>query len=153
MTAVFVVMASSFPVHAEPTIRVVTKYYEISGTSVRALKKQMKRRGPNGYWAYTKWYVRWSSDCKVELKITYTYPKLRDPNSVPLPVRQKFQTMVEKLTLHEKGHGQHGIEAASEISAAHCKKAKKIIQKWAAQDKRYDAETRHGITQGVRLAD
>lgn len=146
------IFLSGAAAQAAPFVRTITEYYDISGSTGRELKAQMKKKGPQGYWAYTRWHVRWSSNCLVEVKITYTYPRLKNPEKTPLPVRKRWQTMMEKLVLHEEGHAQHGLNAASEIREAKCKKAKKIIKKWAAQDKIYDKKTRHGINQGVKLS-
>ncbi|MFT4716496.1 MAG: putative secreted Zn-dependent protease [Paracoccaceae bacterium] len=138
---------------AEPEIKVVINYYDVSGTSGRELKYQMKKLGPKGFWAYARWNVRWSSDCDLSVLITYTYPRLKNPSEVPTGVQINWQLMMEKLVLHEEGHGQHGINAATEIEQAGCKGSVKIVKRWAAQDKSYDAETRHGRTQGIYLAD
>jgi predicted secreted Zn-dependent protease len=139
------------PPAIEPTISIVKNYYEITGTSAASLRKQMKSEGPKGYWAYTRWRIKWSSDCKVRLTVNYTFPKLKNPDNVPLPLRKRFQAMLVKLKAHEEGHGQNGRDAAAEILAADCKDARAIIKKYAAKDKSYDKKTRHGYRQGVRL--
>ncbi len=141
------------PVAADPDVRTVTKYYDITGSSAKDLKRQMKQLGPKGYWAYTRWYVHWTANCRLDVKISYTLPRLKNPDSTPLPLRKKWQAMLENLVLHEQKHAEHGIRAAEEIEKANCKKASAIIKKWSQQDKDFDAETRHGKTQGVTLQD
>jgi predicted secreted Zn-dependent protease len=150
LAAVFVFVP---PVMAEQNINTTIINYDITGTSGKELKRQMKERGPKGFWAHTRWNVRWSSECIVQLEITYTYPRLTDSNRIPLPVRKRFSAMMEILTQHEQEHGQHGINAAREIKAANCENAKAIVNKWALEDKIYDTETRHGVDQGVYLRD
>ncbi|NOX74616.1 MAG: DUF922 domain-containing Zn-dependent protease [Alphaproteobacteria bacterium] len=139
------------PTATVSNITINRNYYEITGTSAASLRNQMKSLGPNGYWAYTRWRVKWSSGCNLRLTVNYTFPKLKTPDNVPLPLRKRFQAMLVKLVAHEEGHGQNGRDAAAEIQAANCKGAREIIKKYAAQDKIYDKETRHGYLQGVRL--
>ncbi len=147
------IAVSAEPVQAEPNITVVRNTYTISGRTGRELKRQMKELGPKGFWAYTQWYLKWSSSCEVNLTITYTMPELKDRAKVPLILRKKWDAMLEKLEMHEEGHGQHGINAANEVFAADCHGAKSITAKWARQDKIYDKETRHGQTEGIYLPD
>ncbi len=146
-----VVIGLSGPASAAPTVKVNTKYYGITGRSAAALRQQMRTKSPNGYWAYTRWRVKWSSDCRVQVTLNYTFPKLKNPNTVPLHLRKKFQSMLVNLKAHEQGHGQNGRDAGREIQAANCVNAQKIIKKYSTKDKTYDAETRHGYLGGVRL--
>lgn len=71
------------------------------------------------------------------------------------------------LLRHEKGHFAHGLKAAGEIEALgrsfrvpgscatieseFAQQAKAIIDKYRAADAAFDADTRHGKTQGVRF--
>ncbi len=127
--------------------------YAVAGTTARALRRAMRETGPKGYWAYTRWRVRWSSDCEVRLTISYTFPELADRAAVPLPLRQNWDAMLVALKAHEQRHGDHGRQAAAEILAAGCKGAKAIIRRWSREDGRLDARTRHGRTEGVLLRD
>ena len=34
-------------------------------------REEMRRKGPDGFWAYTRWYIKWSRECSVRLTITY----------------------------------------------------------------------------------
>jgi predicted secreted Zn-dependent protease len=136
---------------AEPTVEVNVEYYNVSGASGRQLKKQMKSLGPNGYWAYTRWRIHWSADCKVKLTVNYTFPRLANRDAVPLPLRQNWDAMVVALKAHEEKHGGFGRGAANEISKADCKGAKGIIRKWSRKDDLLDSATVHGRTEGVVL--
>jgi len=138
---------------AQPKTKIVEKFYAVSGKTGRDLKTQMKRKGPNGYWAYTKWYVEWTADCKVSLAITYTMPKLANRAQVPQPVRDRWDKMVVALKKHEEGHGKNAKSAAVEIAAAKCANTDSIIKKWNRADVQYDAKTDHGFTEGVVLKD
>ena len=137
---------------AEPAVTVNSTYYAITGTTSAELKAQMKSLGPQGYWAYTTWNVNWTGNCRVSLKISYTYPRWTNQGSAPPALRAAWNQMMTNLRTHEEGHGQHGKNAAKEIEQSHCRSdPKTITQKWAAQDKTYDAQTNHGRTQGVVL--
>jgi predicted secreted Zn-dependent protease len=136
---------------APPLERVETAYYDVTGQTADELRRQMSKKGPNGFWAYTRWYVRWSETCRVDLEISFTLPRLSDRNRVPLPLRSRWDSMLEKLIAHEEQHAEHGRAAAREVAAANCKNARAIIKSWAAEDKAYDKRTRHGSTEGVDL--
>jgi len=140
------------PADARPVVKTVWKYYPITGRTSRQLINQMRRKGPQGYWAFARWYVRWSGTCRTSVRITYTFPRWVDKNRAPASLRKAWDRMIRNLKRHERGHGQHGINAAREIEKSRCRfDPKRITRKWAAQDKIYDRRTRHGITQGVRL--
>lgn len=139
------------PALNEPTVKVKETYYKVFGRTGRDLKTEMRRKGPKGFWAYTRWHVRWSSDCRIVLEINYTFPELADRAKVPLTLRLEWDKMMERLVAHERGHGEHGRTAVQEMARAHCENAKAIIDKWAAEDKKYDNDTHHGASQGVVL--
>ena len=136
---------------ANPTIKTTFKYYDIKGDTAKELKRQMKRKGPNGFWAYARWNVRWSSRCKVSVSIKITMPRWKNMSDGSAALQKKWKRMVTVLRIHELNHGKHGINAAKEIVAKNCKNPKKAIRKWAKQDKLYDKKTAHGRKEGVRL--
>ena len=144
---------------AQPTMvlasvskKIQTKHYNIKGKTTQQLKHQMRTKGPNGYWAYVNWYVNWKTqNCRVSLKIKYTYPRWTDIHQAPKSIQHKWRRMISALKLHEKGHARHGIEAAREINKSNCRNPHAIIEKWAIEDKIYDQRTKHGLIQGVKL--
>ena len=111
----------------------------------------MKRKGPNGYWAYAKWFVRWTSKCKVIVTLNYTFPEWTNSSTGPQDLQVKWEKMTRALKKHEENHGLHGIKAGREIVANKCRNGRAIIRKWANQDKIYDRNTAHGKKEGVRL--
>jgi predicted secreted Zn-dependent protease len=137
---------------AQPTVSATTGYYEIQGRSAAQLKKQMARRGPKGFWAYTTWHVRWTGDCRVSLEVSYTFPRWTNRDGASASLRQRWDRMITNLMLHERGHEQNGRNAAREIDGSRCAgDPMAIIRKWANQDKVYDKQTKHGVTQGAVL--
>ena len=137
---------------AAPKVTVNTSYYPISGRSTSDLIEQMRQRGPNGFWAYTRWYVRWTGDCRVSVSIDYTYPQWTDRDRAPPYTRRLWDKMMTARRRHEEGHGRHGLNAAAEVEKSRCAgDPRAITRKWAARDKAYDARTAHGRKEGVVL--
>ncbi len=137
---------------AKPRIVVKTKYYTITGMTSRELQAEMERNGPGGHWAYTGWYVSWTADCMVTVTIDYELPEWTDRDRAAPGLRASWDRMFEALTIHEQQHARHGIEAAIEIEDSECAgNPETITQKWARQDKIFDAETDHGKNRGVVL--
>lgn len=136
---------------AEPKITEKIKHYTASGTTVDAIRNSMNKNGPNGFWGFTEWYVRWSGSCKVSVTVDYTMPKLDTSQNIPRDVKAKFDVFYAKLLKHEKNHGLHGITAAREIEADKCKNSHAIIKKFNRKDLDYDKRTRHGRSEGIRF--
>lgn len=133
------------------------------------------------YDAFTRYYVNWrydyqqeDNDCRlknirVTVDINYQYPKWVNYESGSERMRLAWDDYITKLKAHERGHGTNGQNAANEIdmmlarmsAMANCKmlgaeanqKAYAILAKYQHADIEYDRETKHGITQGVVLAD
>ncbi len=143
--------AASDTVIANPDTQTIWQYYDISGTTSKELKVEMKQKGPKGYWAYARWYISWTGDCKISLNINYTMPRWVNKKNAPKKLQNKWESMIANLAKHEKGRGNHGINAANAIAKSNCADAAEITQKWAAQDKIFDKETGHGRKQGVVL--
>jgi predicted secreted Zn-dependent protease len=127
------------------------KYYNVTGTTAKELKKDMKQNGPNGYWAYARWYINWSGNCQVDVTINYTMPRWQNRTNTPKKLQDSWDKMIANLKAHEEVHGSHGIKAANAIVASKCQSAHDIITKWANEDKNFDARTGHGRKQGVIL--
>lgn len=105
------------------------KYYNITGSTAKELKKNMKLKGPNGYWAYARWYVNWSGNCQVDVTINYTMPRWQNRTSVPKKLQNSWDKMIANLKIHEEVHGSHGIKAANAIVASKCQNAYEIMGK------------------------
>jgi hypothetical protein len=140
------------PMPGNAFAEVETRYYRISGASIDELIQQMQQKGPNGYWAYTKWRIRWTGGCYVKLTVTYTYPEWDNRASASPQLQARWDRMIANLRHHELGHGLNGRKAAAEIADSSCRdNPRGIISKWAAQDRSYDARTGHGRSQGATL--
>ncbi len=135
---------------APKTVETVT-YYTVSGDTLDALRQDLKDKGPDSFWGFTRWWIKWSSACEVDLEITITMPQL--DLSAPLSDREPrvWRAMIEALYRHEQLHAEHGRQAAAEIFETKCKAPKEVIDKWAVRDRILDRDTQHGLTQGVTL--
>ena len=78
-------------------------------------------------------------------------PRLEEPERLSARDLDIWQRMEAALLAHARLDAAHGVAAAPEIHDAGCRNARKIINKWARQDRVLDRTTRHGKTQGVRL--
>lgn len=136
---------------ADPDVTEKTKTYSVSATTVDGLKREMKRRGPKGFWAYTTWRVNWTGSCAVRLKINYTMPKHSNPDAMSPELRRQWDAMVAALISHEREHGAHGLAAAREVEAAGCRNTKPIFRKYKKADRALDKRTLHGYKTGVVL--
>lgn len=134
---------------ANPTIKETWETYPVDGTTADEILTQMQERGPDGFWAYARWYVRWSGDCEVRLRINYTMPRHVNAALLDEPLRQSWEKMLEALGKHEEQHGAHGVGAANELVEKDCRDGNAIVDRWAEQDKIYDRETDHGRFEGV----
>lgn len=145
------ILGSGESATAAPRISEVMEYYTVNGTSARALRNEMSRKGPRRFWAYTRWEVRWSAACQVSVRVVYTMPRHENLDALSPQLRRSLIRMFERLEAHERLHGANGINAAREIKDANCRKARKIIRKYNRADRELDRRTDHGRKQGVVL--
>lgn len=134
---------------AEPIIEENWQTYPVEATTAEEILQQMQARGPNGFWAYTSWYVRWSADCDVRLQIDYTMPRHTAPHKLDELLRNDWEAMLMALGQHEEKHGAHGVGAARELVEASCRDGDAIVARWAEKDRILDLETDHGRSEGV----
>lgn len=127
---------------------------------------------------YTRWDVRWDytvesgvdgchlRNAKVRLSVVITLPEWTGFEVASRSMQQGWQAFLRNLTAHEQGHRQLGVDAATQIQAAldaaapgACDgftqrvdaNAQRVIAQYQQANVRYDAQTRHGQTQGVQL--
>ncbi|MCY4333520.1 MAG: DUF922 domain-containing protein [Litoreibacter sp.] len=142
---------ATHPVLAAPEVIIKNRTYKVDAVTAKSLVAQLKRRGPDGFWAYTRWRINWTRDCEVRVRVTYTMPVHSDPKAMPATLRKDWERMITALRLHEEQHGAHGIAAAREIKQAGCKNTRPIVRKYNRADKEFDRRTKHGAKTGVTL--
>ncbi|MGD8371157.1 MAG: DUF922 domain-containing Zn-dependent protease [Syntrophobacterales bacterium] len=169
-------------VRAEPKVIIKYDYYDIRGNSANELRQQMNRFGikwTNGktYDAFTSWRVRWNYQynasergCAIRsvattVHIVYRMPRWINYASAPYDLRDRWDIYIRALKVHEDGHRDFGIKAATEIERAiavmtprkTCEElgeeanglGYRILEKYANEEKEYDARTNFGETQGA----
>lgn len=136
---------------AEPVIRETVVTYKVYGNTFSELRDNMKQDGPNGYWAYTSWYVNWTSSCRVTVQVKLTIPELADRAALTSRQLEQWDQMMVALIAHEKIHASYGISAAKEIEHRNCNNAQSVIKSWNQRDLDLDRNTDHGRFQGVEL--
>lgn len=169
------------PIAFASEFRVIT--YTVTGKTVSEISKSLEAHtmpDPNEpgsrYYALTRWQLagEWVVrpsvrgcqvvDGKVSVTITMTLPALVTPN-VPMDVRQRFDTFMEKTVLHESDHVEITLRGAREYQralshhapASDCDILKSQLNTLFRQNfeainranREYDAKTQHGRTQGA----
>ncbi len=170
-------------VFADPKVNEEFSYFLIYPDNPSEIASELSKHSPikeNGktYKGHTEWNVDWNywwqtenGECKlnkVKTKVTviYTMPKLAASHNTN-NIKERFDKYYSALLLHEKGHKESGVLAATEIekillnlpSKLDCKqlestvdiKAKNIIRKYNKRDIVYDYKTNHGRTQGAEI--
>lgn len=152
---------------------VATERYVVRGEAGPEVRKQLNRKGPQGYDAYTSWNILWNftyrkkgGKCVMQsvatrVDIRHTMPRLETGSS---ELKKSFNKYLESLQVHEDGHAEIGRDVARRIdqgikglSDLTCEKlgvranalGYKIIKEGNALDLKYDAETGHGQSQGA----
>jgi len=133
----------------------------------------------HGTWAAnTAWTFRWSyqpvagSACRVgsarvDLALTYTYPRWAVPAEVAPALVAAWDVYLARVELHEHGHRDIAEAAATDLvkelealpaqgscdalAATARTTAGQILARHADEQRAYDQETGHGMTQGAVL--
>ncbi|NTU64398.1 MAG: DUF922 domain-containing Zn-dependent protease [Chloroflexi bacterium] len=144
--------------------------YDIGGSTEQEMRAQLKAYGPGGDDAYTKWYVRWNwpgqgtAECRlqeaeVSYEVTVTFPLWTPTVGATPELVAKWNGYLYALALHERGHVNNVVSGIPAVVAAikggTCLSAEAaaqgILQQMRQFDSEYDANTRHGLTQGARF--
>ncbi len=170
------------PAALPPIVTEKYEYYEVNGVCEKDLQCQMKQKGiawndGKKYNSTTSWYVKWdygyntapqacSADSfKVIIEITFRYPKWVNTAGAPQPLVDKWNSYMQNLVLHENGHRDMAVEAATELvqavaelppapdCAALDRELRSLsrtrMKKLNNDEKEYDTATNHGFTQGA----
>lgn len=122
----------SLAVAAEPVVSVSSHYYQISGDTAKALRREMNSKSKvsqNGkrYDAYTAWSVKWrytwdktEHHCEINhvtttVEVTFTLPHWQNYEEAPNALQQQWDAYYQALVAHEQGHQAFGVKAAEEI--------------------------------------
>ncbi|MGO9121272.1 MAG: DUF922 domain-containing Zn-dependent protease [Desulfomonilaceae bacterium] len=132
---VFIIVITSSPVDAAPTVTEENVYYNVRGSSAEELRTQLNKFGVKGsdgktYRGNTNWNVSWrylsgsnSTNCWITsanttVRIKFTFPKWIDRSNAPEELRQKWDNYIVALIKHERRHRVIAVEAAVQIERA-----------------------------------
>lgn len=127
--------------------------------------------------ALTTWNVVWNykwvtsggkcgiGDLAVKVDVVTTLPSWDPPTTADRRLIDNWKRFTDALILHERGHAQNGLDRAAEVAAAMARVDPRptcnalestadaagaaIINDGQEWDVSYDAETKHGVTQGA----
>lgn len=170
-------------VPAPPPLVIETiEYYEIQGGTEKDLRCDISQKGckwedGKTYDSVTSWSLTFDygneqarpvcnpEDITVTLEVTFRYPKWVTMADAPQPLVNKWNAYLQSLIVHESGHRDMAVTAATEISNAvlklpagqSCSELERTAQrlsrermnKLKADSKKYDVATDHGIRQGA----
>lgn len=127
--------------------------YDVTGKTLRELQQDMKARGPQGFWAYTKTNWNWDGQCNMMYKATITMPNLASRDNLNAADLVIWDRMVGNLHSHEMEHVEIGRRWATEIKQANCDPASvaQIDARNKGSDAELDRRTDHGRLSGVHL--
>jgi predicted secreted Zn-dependent protease len=165
-----------------PLVTEKEEYYEVTGQDEKELRKQMSRNGSswsdgNRYDSVTSWRVTWDygydltpracspASFRAHVEIAIRYPKWIRADDVPSPLKEKWDTYMASLAVHETGHRDMAVEAVEDLTrtiadmpaAPTCAELDRKIkclchermQKLNEDAKEYDSMTGHGFAQGA----
>ena len=165
-----------------PVVKEKYEYYEVCGYCEKDIQCDLKQKcicwtDGKKYDSITNWKVKWDYDYNrtpqtcttdsftVTVDVIFHLPKWVRTSNVPQPLVEKWDAYMENLVLHEKGHRDRAVEAATEITravkelppASTCAELDQEVQalsherinKMIEDQKEYDAATNHGQKQGA----
>jgi len=152
----------------------LVKYYDISGSTLAELRRELDAKGPKdggrGVDAYTRWYFRWEwpgygklecdlSAAVVHAEVEVTFPRWQEDPSAPLELRERWQRYIDALAQHENGHVElavrHRETVLQAIQSSTCENAdesaRRAVQSLNAANAAYDRKTQHGRKDGAKF--
>lgn len=150
-------------------------YYDIRGTTLEALRREVAKKGPEGWWGMASTRMTYrittrqtAAGCAIDTVRASADSRVRLPRWVnraeaPAAVQDQWDSMIRTLDLHERGHVQISLDGARELERsildmseeASCElinaEAKKrhdaVAIRVRERQVTYDRETEHGRKQ------
>ena len=147
-------LALATPALAQSDIDVDITYgtYELDSDTLPDIVAEMNLEGPNGFPAYTTWYIEWTAACDLTVTASITLPDLGPDADLTPEDEATFRTMLENLEAHERNHVDFGLGYAREVQQMGCQgDTATPLQEWLAEERQYDIDTEHGRTEGAWL--
>jgi predicted secreted Zn-dependent protease len=179
--AIFAVLLAA-SAYASPSLTERNDDYAITGRTAAELRAQMERLGPRNaddgkiYAANAHTELQWRYQYQTDLEgcriasadirmvVVYTMPAWSDYDSAPRDVRDSWDRYRARLTIHEQGHRDIGMQVAAELERElletrrrYCDElgtaaeetARGKLQVLKERHRAYDDRTRHGATEGA----
>jgi predicted secreted Zn-dependent protease len=165
-----------------PVVTERTEYYEVEGVCEKDLRCDLGKKGckwDDGkvYDSETSWSWKWDCgrdaihpDCSpdavtVTVEIVFKYPKWVPIAAAPPSLVKKWDEYLKNLKVHENGHRDMAVAAATGFSRAvaalppvkNCSELESKVhalgsewmEKLNADSREYDLATKHGVKQGA----
>ncbi len=155
------------------------RFYYVHGENYDELLKDINKKGPNNYHAYTKWHVRWRfkyrvtregcflKNIVVDKSVTVDFPRWKVPRNVNRALYDEWTRYTRALMKHELEHVDYAkktqlqietmlhdlpvIKKCDALGKLANRKANQILEKNIKLEKKFDEETDHGRTEGARF--
>lgn len=166
---------------AAPALTERHEDYAITGRSAAELRRQMDRLGPRSedgkiYDANTRSELSWRytfqtsldgcriSTTDIRLSVVYVMPRWADYDGGPRDVRDSWDRYYGRLTVHEQGHRDVGMQVAADLERElldmrrrYCDELGKDAEGMARgslktlkdRNREFDDRTRHGADEGA----
>jgi predicted secreted Zn-dependent protease len=167
---------------APPVVTETFEYYEVCGCCEKDLHHDLKQkciRWKDGrkYDSVTNWKMKWdyghartpractTDSFTVIVEVVFQLPKWVRTGEAPPALEEKWDTYMKKLMVHEQGHRDRAVEAASELTRAVAelppantcdlldREVHKLfharMDKLVKEQEEYDELTNHGAAQGA----
>ncbi|HEX6591521.1 MAG TPA: DUF922 domain-containing protein [Moraxellaceae bacterium] len=147
------------------------EYYTVSGGSVAEIRDSLYAQQPvRGFDGHTAWQVSWNwpgygrPDCdlrsaRLETRVKVTLPVWQPPAQADPALVLQWNNYAGNLALHEQGHVQRARQGFAKMQqilhdstcADADAKLNVVLGEMRAADAQYDADTKHGTTQGAKF--
>lgn len=164
-------------------VAVACVHYEVEGETAEALARSMDERGPRdergAYHGYTLFDLSYGYDERrepgacgatsivVQLRLVHVLPARRRPARLDPELSARWGRFVERLAVHESGHGGRDVRAAIELLGGlgglapepSCEALRarahgvfeRVLRELRRENRLYDVRTGHGAAQGARF--
>lgn len=165
-----------------PVLTEKYEYYEICGCCEKDLhcdlkQKCIKWKDGRKYDSVTNWKVKWdyghnrgpqvctTDSFTVTVDVVFHLPKWARTGEAPLQLVKKWDRYMDRLLMHEQGHRDKAVEAATELTRAVAELPPALtcaeldreldnlfstrMDKLMKDQEEYDDMTKHGVVQGA----
>jgi len=152
-------------------------YYLVSGSTGNEIRRDMNKKRPGNFDAYTTWNIRWNyrwyqsngscymTSVNTNVDVAMILPQLKNSRSQSAALKSRWNSYMRALIRHENGHKKIATKTAvavenkvlamgargscGKLKIAADKIAYKVIKNFVAKEKRFDKKTRNGMNNGV----